>query len=177
MRKRLYSIAANLFSIEGWKPAISKLFALHLYIWRACEIYPSVIVSFKSLIVSSKPSKLFNFRSSYRLLVLMKKSLAKSFSFCFMCLSSKNVSNFSCSMSTFPDSISFWSFQSDSIWLLVLDFVSCARGGWKYPVKSTLLEPSSWYSQKLLSTTYIPRGCCQCIWSGRIWKLSAFFLK
>ena len=70
------AISHNLLSIDGWRPALSKLFALHLYFLRARETSPSVIVSFKSLLVSSKPSKLFNFRS-YRLLVLMTKSLSK----------------------------------------------------------------------------------------------------
>ena len=70
------AISHNLLSIDGWRPALSKLFALHLYFLGARETSPSVIVSFKSILVSSKPSKLFNFRS-YRLLVLMTKSLSK----------------------------------------------------------------------------------------------------
>ena len=80
------AFAHNLLSIERWKPALSKLFAIHLYTWRARETSPSVIVSFKSLLASSKPLKSFNFRSFYRLLVLMKKSLSKIFSRSALCV-------------------------------------------------------------------------------------------
>ena len=139
-------------------------------------VSPFVIASLKSLIVSSKPLKFSNYKLSYRLLVLMKKSLSKTFSFSFMRFAWKNVFNISCSNSTFPDSLFYRSFQSDWIWLLAINFVirfNCHQEPSAWARLSLKVSCNKWSSRAfflVISKTFL-----QLLYSSRL--LSVFLVR